>query len=104
MRFLGILLPSAVLLFSFQASAQAVISAHSGVVHFSEGSVFIDDQPLDQKVGTFPNIKEGSTLRTEKGRAEILLTPGIFLRLDENSSIRMRSNSLEDTRVEFIRG
>jgi hypothetical protein len=105
MRFLRVLLPSvAALLVGFQASAQAVISAHSGVVHFSEGSVFIDDQPLDHKFATYPNIKEGSTLRTEKGRAEILLTPGMFLRVDENSAIRMRSNSLADTRVEFLHG
>ena len=105
MRFTRVLVPSAAaLLFAIQASAQAVISAHSGVVHFSEGSVFIDDQPLDHKIATFPNIKEGSTLRTEKGRAEILLTPGAFLRLDENSAIRMRSNSLLDTKVDFLRG
>ena len=105
MRFTRVLLPSAAaLLVSFQASAQAVISAHSGVVHFSEGSVFIDDQPLDHKFATFPNIKDGSTLRTERGRAEVLLTPGMFLRVDENSAIRMRSGSLADTRVDFVCG
>jgi FecR protein len=105
MRFIRVLLPSAAaLLICFQGSAQEVISAHSGVVNFSEGSVFLDDQPLDHKFGTFPDIKDGSTLRTEKGRAEILLTPGMFLRMDENSAIRMRSNSLADTRVEFLHG
>ncbi|MGA8030313.1 MAG: hypothetical protein WB992_24480 [Bryobacteraceae bacterium] len=83
---------------------QSVISARSGVIHFSEGAVFVNDQPLDQKYGTFPNIKEGSTLRTEQGRAEVLLTPGVFLRIDENSSIRMAANALNDTRVEFLRG
>lgn len=105
MRFTCVLLCSAAaLVLSFRLSAQAVISAHSGVVHFSEGSVFLDDQPLDHKVATFPSIKEGSTLRTEKGRAEILLTPGVVLRLDENSAIRMRSTALSDTRVEFLHG
>lgn len=105
MRFLGVFVCSAAaLLCSVEALGQAVISAHSGVVHFSEGAVFIDDQPLDHKFATFPNIKEGSTLRTEKGRAEILLTPGVFLRVDEDSSIRMRLNSLADTRVEFLHG
>ena len=105
MRFTRVLLPlAAALLVGLQASAQAVISAHSGVVHFSEGSVFIDDQPLDHKFATFPNIKDGSTLRTEKGRAEVLLTPGMFLRVDENSAIRMRSSSLTDTRVDFVGG
>lgn len=87
-----------------QVSGQLVVSVHSGVVHFSEGSVFIDDHPLEQKFGTFPNVKEGSTLRTEQGRAEILLTPGVFLRIDEDSSIRMISGSIQNTRVEFLRG
>ena len=92
------------LLACFPLLGQSVISVHSGVVHFSEGSVFIDDQPLDQKFGTFASVKEGSTLRTERGRAEVLLTPGVLLRLDENSSVRMVSTAITDTRVEFLQG
>jgi hypothetical protein len=74
------------------------------MVHFTEGQVLLDGQPLDRKSGSFPSIKEGSTLRTEKGRAEILLTPGAFLRLDENSSIKMVSTELADTRLVFESG
>lgn len=65
----------------FAAFAQSVVSTHSGVLHVSEGAVFTDDQPVNQKYGTFPDIKEKSVLRTEMGRAEILLTPGVFLRV-----------------------
>ncbi len=83
---------------------QEVISARSGMVHFTEGRVFLDDQQLDRKSGSFPAIKESSTLRTERGRAEVLLTPGAFLRLDENSSIRMVSTELVDTRLVFLSG
>lgn len=83
---------------------QEVVSARSGMVHFTEGQVFLDDHPVDRKSGSFPSIKEGSTLRTEKGRAEILLTPGAFLRLDENSSIKMVSTELADTRLVFESG
>ncbi len=105
MRCTRVLFPAVLaLLLWLPAAAQEVISAHSGIVHFSEGAVFIDDQPLDRKFATFPAIKQDSTLRTEKGRAEVLLTPGVFLRLDENTAIRMRSNSLTDTRVEFLHG
>lgn len=91
-------------LFCLPGSAQLVISIHSGVIHFSEGVVFLDDQPLEQKFGTFPAIKEGSILRTEQGRAEVLLTPGVFLRIDENTSIRMISSALKDTRLELLQG
>lgn len=83
---------------------QSVVSVRAGVVHFFEGSVSIDGQQLEQKFGKFYDIKEGSELRTDQGRAEVLLTPGTFLRVDENSSIRMLSNRLTDTRVEFIGG
>jgi hypothetical protein len=91
-------------LLSFYASAQSVVSAHSGVVHFSEGAVFIDDQRVEQKIGRFSEIKQGSELRTENGRAEVLLTPGMILRIGEASAIRMISNRLTDTRVEFVSG
>jgi FecR protein len=86
------------------ASAQSVISTHSGVLHVSEGAVFIGDQPVNQKYGTFPDLKEKSVLRTELGRAEILLTPGVFLRVGENSAVKMVDNRLSDTRVEVLKG
>src|SRR5271154_499114 len=88
----------------FGASAQSVLSTHSGVIHTSEGAVFADDQAVNQKYGTFPALKEKSVLRTEAGRAEVLLTPGVFLRLGENSAIKMIDNRLSDTRVELLKG
>jgi hypothetical protein len=88
----------------FGAFAQSVISTHSGVLHVSEGAVFADDQPVNQKYGTFPDLKQNSVLRTEQGRAEILLTPGVFLRVGENSAVKMIDNRLADTRVEVLKG
>ncbi len=84
--------------------AQSVISAHSGLIHFSDGSVFLDDQRIDQKPGKFGQMNNGSELRTEEGRAEVLLTPGTFLRVGANSAIRMVSNDLDNTQVELLRG
>src|SRR5580692_5868497 len=86
------------------ASAQTIVAAHSGVINFFEGSVSIDGQTLEQKFGRFNEVKPGSELRTVLGRAEIMLTPGVMLRVDENSAIRMVSNTLSDTRLEFIAG
>jgi len=86
------------------ATAQTVISAHSGTVHLAEGAVFIDAKPIIQKFGTFPEWKEKSELRTEQGRVEILLTPGVFLRVGENSAVRMLDNRLSATRVELVSG
>jgi hypothetical protein len=86
------------------ACGQSVVSTHSGVIYFFEGSVFNGGERLEQKFGRFPDIAEGGELRTERGRAEVLLTPGVFLRVDENSSIRMLSTQLSDTRVELLGG
>ena len=81
------------------ADAQSVISAHSGVIHYFEGSVYLGDQPLESHLGKFSSVPQGGELRTEKGRAEVLLTPGVFLRMGESTKIRMVSNQLSDTRV-----
>ncbi|MCU1276004.1 MAG: hypothetical protein JWO48_3435 [Bryobacterales bacterium] len=89
---------------SFVASAQSVISAKSGLIHYVEGRVYLGDQLVEGKFGTFPDIKENGQVRTEDGRAEVLLTPGVFLRVAENSAMRMVTNRLIDTRVEFLSG
>lgn len=43
-------------------------------------------------------------MSTADGRAEVLLTPGVTLRMGENSSLRMIANRLVDTRVELLSG
>lgn len=88
----------------FPASAQSVVSTHSGLVYFFDGAVYLGGQPLAQKFGRFPEIPQGGELRTAQGRAEVLLTPGVFLRLAENSSVRLVANSLSDTQVELLDG
>lgn len=89
---------------SCTASAQSVRSTRSGLIYFFDGYVFLGDEQLQQKFGRFPEIGEGHVLRTELGRAEVLLTPGVVLRIDENSAVRMLSDSLTDTRIELLRG
>jgi hypothetical protein len=67
-------------------NAQVAISARSGLVHYAEGDVLLEGNPVDPQPGHFPEIGVGQTLTAEQGRAEVLLTPGVFLRLAENSS------------------
>src|SRR4051794_659156 len=98
---------SAAVLLSFTAAisnAQSVISAHSGTVHYSEGAVSIDGNQVETKAGKFSQLKEKSVLSTGQGRAEILLTPGVFLRVGENSEVKMLDNRLVSTRVEIVKG
>jgi hypothetical protein len=85
-------------------SAQSITSAHSGTVHYFDGDVSIEGVPLQAKAGRFAEVKEREVLRTGQGRAEVLLTPGVFLRVGENSSIQMIDNRLASTRVEVVSG
>jgi hypothetical protein len=97
-------LVSAVTLVCIRASAQSVISTHSGLVHFFEGAISIDGRAAPPINGRFPEVPEGALLQTNEGKAEILLGPEIFLWLGRTSTIRMQRNSLTDTRVELIEG
>jgi FecR protein len=83
------------------ASAQ---SAVPGTLNYVEGQVSIGDRALNSKsIGT-AELQPGESLVTEKGKAEVLLTPGVFLRIGNNSSVKMVSPSLTDTEVEVDRG
>jgi hypothetical protein len=44
-------------------------------------------------------LQTGQTLSTKAGKAEILLTPGVVLRLDGNSAVLMNSGGLADTEL-----
>jgi hypothetical protein len=81
-----------------------VTSAHSGTLHYFEGDVSIDGVQAQSKVGRFTEMKEQQVLRTAQGRAEVLLTPGVFLRVGENTSIKLLDNRLVSTRVELLSG
>jgi len=86
------------------ASAQPVISAKSGTIALVEGAVYLGDQLVEPSLTKFPDVKENGVVRTEAGRAEVLLTPGVSLHLGENSSFRLVTNRLIDTRLELLTG
>src|SRR5690242_18022938 len=86
------------------AYAQPVISAKAGVVSRAEGEVFIADKALENSQATFPEVKENSILSTKQGRAEVLLTRGVYMRMGESASFKMLTNRLIDTRLEILSG
>jgi hypothetical protein len=49
-------------------------------------------------------VESGQDLMTAEGKVEMLLTPGIFLRLDKNSTVKMISPDLTHTEVALERG
>ncbi|HWD99094.1 MAG TPA: hypothetical protein VG345_08660, partial [Bryobacteraceae bacterium] len=86
------------------AGAQSVVSVRSGLLNFSEGAVFINNQPVKQRAGAYPSLQEGSDLLTQSGRVELLLTPSAYFRIGQNSAVRMISSRLTDTKVELLYG
>jgi hypothetical protein len=86
------------------AAAQNAISAKAGLVQVADGDVFVNDNAIETRVAEFTDLKNTDVLRTAEGRAEVLLTPGSFLRLGENSSFRMLSSRLNDVRLEVLQG
>jgi len=75
-----------------------------GSLNFVEGEVSLNGQPLTYQNARYSVVGAGQTLDTHSGNAEILLTPGTFLRVGYNSEIRMISPGIADTRVEVTRG
>lgn len=79
-------------------------TALPGTLNYVEGKVSIGTQALDSKSVGSAELQPGQELTTGKGKAEVLLTPGVFLRVGNNSSVQMISPSLTDTEVGVDKG
>lgn len=75
-----------------------------GTVNYIEGQAAIGAQTLTDKSVGSAKLAAGQTLTTDNGKAEILLTPGIFLRIDNFSSVQMNSPGLADTIMTLQKG
>src|ERR1700691_2052243 len=84
--------------------AAAASSAIPGTWNYVEGQVAVAGQTVtSHSVGSL-QIQPTQVLETGQGRAEVVLTPGVFLRVGDNSANRLVSAGLADTRVEVLRG
>jgi hypothetical protein len=79
-------------------------TATPGTLNYVEGQAEMGDQALDSKSVGSAELQNGQVLATENGKAEILLTPGVYLRLGSNSSLRMVSTGLANTQVSLDEG
>ncbi len=75
-----------------------------GSLNYVEGQASIGSQALDSKSVGSAELKAGQTLTTSNGKAEVLLTPGVFLRVGRDSTVKMISPSLTDTEVKLQEG
>ena len=100
LKAMGVLFPAALLL----SPAWGSVPPQPGTINYIEGQALVGGQALGEKsVGT-TKLAASQSLSTQDGRVEILLTPGIFFRVDDNSSVRMISPGLADTVLALDKG
>lgn len=79
-------------------------TAAPGTLNYVEGQASMGDRALDSKAVGSAELQAGQILATGNGKAEVLLTPGVYLRLGSNSSVKMISGSLTNTQVALNQG
>jgi len=75
-----------------------------GTINYVEGEAFIGPNALAPATAPGVELERNQTLSTQAGKVEILLTPGVFLRLADNSALTMVSPELANIQVRLERG
>ncbi len=86
------------------AFGQNANPAGPGTVNYVEGQVSLAGQALNSHSVGSTELQQGQVLSTGNGKAELLLSPGVFLRLDDNSAVQMVSPNLTNTVVALDHG
>lgn len=98
------LLLLAITFFALGASVSSAQWVPTGVaIAYAEGNVYVDEKPLPP-IEAEVAVREGSVVRTEKGRAEVHFSRGDTLFLGENSSARAKRNPDTSSGVEILTG
>jgi len=87
--------------------AWAASNAHPprpGSINYVEGKASIGTQALGPNSPGSVELEKDQLLTTEAGKVEILLTPGVFLRVADYSAVRMVSPGLAYTAVAVEKG
>jgi hypothetical protein len=86
------------------AFGQKANIANPGTLNYVEGQASIEGQALNsQSVGQV-QVDAGQYIATSNGKAEVLLTPGVFLRLGNDTTVKMISPNLTRTEVAVEHG
>jgi hypothetical protein len=97
-------LPVLSLALATSAFGQNANSARPGTLNYIEGQASIEGRALSpQSVGN-TTLEAGQMLATANGKAEFLLTPGIFVRLGNDTTVQMVSPDLTHTEIRLEQG
>ena len=89
---------------AMSSSLLAARTALPGTLNYVEGQVSINGQNVTTKDAGSAQMAPNQVVETGHGKTEMLLTPGVFLRVGDNSAVRMVSPNLADTSVELLHG
>jgi hypothetical protein len=90
-----------------QTRDKYLISVKAGGINFVTGNVTVERGGTggQQQVTDQDNLDNGDRVTTGlSGRVEVLLNPGSYLRVAENSELEMTDTSLEHLRIKLLRG
>jgi hypothetical protein len=87
-----------------QIQQQGANPARPGTLNYVEGQASIDGRQISPRSVGQAELEPGQYLATGNGKVELLLTPGIFLRLDDNSTVKMIQPDLTHTEVSLEQG
>ncbi len=86
------------------ALALATTTPMPGTLNYVEGQASVDGRALSERSVGMTQVRPNDVLTTTQGDAEVLLMPGVFLRVGNDSAIRMMSLGLADTTVGLEHG
>jgi hypothetical protein len=79
-------------------------TAVPGTLNYIEGSATLNGQPVNEHAVGSAILEPDQVISTTTGHAEVLLTPGVYLRLAPDSAAEMLSPDLTDTAVKITQG
>src|ERR1700721_1092803 len=86
------------------APAWGATPALPGTLNYVEGQAAVGTDALSAKSVGSVDLQAGQTISTQTGKAEVLLTPGVFFRLGDDSAATLVSPSLTNTEVALNKG
>ncbi len=91
--------------FALASWAQSPYSGQAGLIFHVEGKAQVvgESKPASSDK-VLRHLEAGEHLQTQAGRVEVILAPGLILRVGENSEFEMAKAHLSDLRVRLISG
>jgi len=91
---------------SIEEKRQNLVSASAGEINYVEGDVKAKIGGAEWDIVTVgDSLKTGDSLRTgQEAHAEVLLSPGSYLRLSGNTEFQFRDTSLDNLKLQVLKG